>query len=269
MNENYTAERPEPEFHEPVVSRRDALRSFGLKGAGAAALALPFGLTTLVSRVAAQAAVTEPVADALNFALRLEYLSAELYDAATSPSSPIVFPSIATRTTFAILRNQEQEHLEILRSVLGIQAQPKPAFDLTYGGAFGDVLSSYESFLTVATGLEDLSVRAYKAQLPVVAENTEALRLMLGIHTVEARHASKIRRLAGSYGVQGWILGSQANAPAAFSPIYAGEDTLMQAGVDVSQVAGPNVTAAHVTEAFDEPLPMPTLLGIITPFVSS
>ena len=269
MNENNHSDRLVPEGLEQFVSRRGALRDPARRGAVAGALALPLGLAALASRVAAQSAVTERVEEALNFALRLEFLTAEFYATATSPNSAFVFPDVATRTAFTIIRDQEREHVELLRSALGVQAQPKPAFDFTYGGEFQEVFSSYDGFLTVATGLEDMSVRAYKTQLPAVMEDPEVLRLMLGIHSVEARHASKVRRLAGSYGIQGWILGSQVNAPVSFGPIYAGEETVMQGGIDVSEIAGANVTAGQVTEAFDEPLPMPTLLEIIAPFASS
>lgn len=91
---------------------------------------------------------------------------------------------------------------------------------------------------------------------------------LLKIHSVEARHASKVRRLAASPAVQGWIPFSQPNAPAAIAPVYMGEAETVQAGVNVvSVVSGLGVTEEDVTEAFDEPLTRAQVLAIVDAFI--
>ena len=46
------------------------------------------------------------------------------------------------------------------------------------------------------------------------------LTTALQIHSVEARHASEVRRLRGQ---KGWITGNQTDVPQ-LQPVYAGED---------------------------------------------
>jgi hypothetical protein len=82
----------------------------------------------------------------------------------------------------------------------------------------------------------------------------------LDIHSVEARHASEIRRLRGQ---KGWVSGNMTSGvPAA---IYAGEDNVTQGGVDVTTVT--TISAAYIMECFDEPLTMDQVLAIAKPFI--
>lgn len=88
------------------------------------------------------------------------------------------------------------------------------------------------------------------------------LTAALDIHSVEARHASEVRRLRG---LKGWISNAEANGlPAA---IYAGEDNTTQLTINVTTIT--TAPAVSVTEAFDEPLSMQDVLAIATPFIKS
>jgi hypothetical protein len=88
------------------------------------------------------------------------------------------------------------------------------------------------------------------------------LTAALDIHSVEARHASEVRRLRG---LKGWISNADANGlPAA---IYVGEDNTTQGGVNVTTIT--TAPAVSVTEAFDEPLTMAAVLAIAGPFIKS
>lgn len=265
-NTNYFAGL-DPELMERVTSRRDALRGLGKMGGGAALTSVPLALAAMASKAFGQSTLPQEIVDVLNFALTLEYLEAEFYTIGSSSSSSIQFPSTSIRQTFGIIRDHEQEHVQFLKAQLGSQAVAKPTFDFTAGGMFPDVFSSYATFVTLATAFEDTGVRAYKGQAPNLISNDAVLTAALTIHSVEARHASKVRRLAASYATQGWIPGSQAGAPAAVAPVYAGEGNTTHGGVDVTGIVPASVSAEDVTEAFDEPLTREAVLAIVDPFI--
>jgi hypothetical protein len=97
-------------------------------------------------------------------------------------------------------------------------------------------------------------VRAYKGQAAALMANDAILTTALQIHSVEARHASAVRRLRGE---KGWITGNQTTLPAAAAGIYAGEE------------AGQGVTSVASAEAFDEPLTMDQVNAIAGLFIAS
>ena len=84
----------------------------------------------------------------------------------------------------------ERGHVTALRDVLGSKAAKRGHYD--FRGATEDA----DRFRRTAVAFEDLAVAAYKAQAPRV-RNAELLVSVLAIHSVEARHAAWIRRLAG------------------------------------------------------------------------
>ncbi len=257
----------DPEILERVGSRRDALRGFGRLGAGLAFASVPLGLAAMAKSAFAQGGLPQGIVDVLNFALTLEYLEADFYTMGLASTSTIAFPDATTRETFRIIRDHEQTHVSYLQNVLGSAAVAKPALDFTAGGMFPDVFSNYATFVTLAQAFEDTGVRAYKGQAPNLMSNGDILTAALTIHSVEARHASKVRRLAGSPAEQGWIPGAQAGAPAAVAATYAGEDNVMQGGVDVTTLVPATVSREDVTEAYDEPLTMAQVLAIVDPFI--
>ena len=141
--------------------------------------------------------------------------------------------------------------------------------------------------LLTAQGAEDTGVRAYKGQAPNLQSNSTVLEAALRIHSVEARHASKIRRLRRQTGAPAAVkfsgtvsgggvaaagAGNISNPPQgavnALTLIYAGEDNVTQAGVDVTTL--PNLpsglSAAAASEAFDEPLAKAEVITIVQPF---
>jgi hypothetical protein len=72
----------------------------------------------------------------------------------------------------------------------------KPTFDFTVGGAF-DPFNNYTQFLALSQAFEDTGVRAYKGQATNLISTPDLLTAALQIHSVEARHASEVRRLRG------------------------------------------------------------------------
>lgn len=117
-------------------------------------------------------------------------------------------------------------------------------------------------FLALSNAFEDTGVRAYKGQAAALMGSGDVLTAALDIHSVEARHASEVRRLRG---IKGWISNAEANGlPGA---IYAGEDNRTQAMVDVTTIT--TASATSVTEAFDEPLTKDQVLAIAGLFIKA
>lgn len=243
-----------------VKTRRDVMRGMGSASLGLALASVPAFLAAAASRAKAQ--VAEPtVTEILNFALTLEYLEAEFYTLGVA--SNITFPG-NTRQVFTIIRDHEQAHVDFLLEQLGDDAVAKPEFDFTAGGAFPNVFSDYATFVTLAQGFEDTGVRAYKGAAPFLIDNDAVLTAALTIHSIEARHASKVRRLAGSPAEEGWIPFDNTDVEA-LRPVYAGEAEIVQLGINVVNVSG--IGAEAVTEAWDEPLSMQAVLEIVDQFI--
>jgi len=271
-------EKVDPEVHERMSPRRDAIKNITSFGSKVAIAALPFAFATIFKKAYGQ---TAPVAvnDVLNFALTLEYLESYFYNQGAASAGLVPSSDSAYITT---IQNDENLHVAFLKSVLGSAAIASPNFDLTAKGAFPTVLSNYDTFLAVANAFEDTGVRAYKGQAPNLIGNQTVLTAALSIHAVEARHASAVRQIRASRGVTitPWITGSvsssndtgvaavNANYGAGASG-YPAENNVTQGGVDVTTLASAygSTTPYNVAcEAFDEPLDMATVVSIVTPF---
>ena len=245
------------------LSRRETMATVGKIGAAALAVATVPGMFAAMSKKAfAQGGLPQQIKDALNFALTLEYLEAEFYATAVTTSGLIPSPDIAV---FQQISKHETAHVDLLKSVLGSDAVAKPNFDFTAGGTFSTVFSDYNTFLALAQGFEDTGVRAYKGQAGELIADNGVLTTALQIHSVEARHASEVRRIRGQ---KGWITQDNYDAgipAAAGNPIYSGEENLTQGGVNVTTIT--SVGADGVTEAFDEPLAKADVLAIASLFI--
>lgn len=102
--------------------------------------------------------------------------------------------------------------------------------------------------MILAQAFEDTGVRAYKGQAGNVASNKGVLQAALQIHSVEARHASQVRRMRAN---KGWIeLKDGGKMPAATNAVYAGEENITQAGFNTSTLFGAPAGSA----SFDEVL---------------
>ena len=266
-----------------LVSRRDAIRRTALYGAAFAAS--PLALAAFSRKAYARGGdLPANVVDALSFALTLEHLEYEFYAAGVAAvtgagSTPNLIPGRVDggdRQLFTTVRNHERDHVLFLQTVLGdaipgdagvgapatpedvVAGRPLFGFDFTAGGTLPDVFTNYQTFLAVAQGLEDTGVRAYKGQAPGLISDDAALdgilQAALQIHSVEARHASAVRRIRG---LKGWITGSVNEVPA-IQATYNGEEATVE-------VAG--YTAEQISEAFDEPLTKDAVLAIAGPFI--
>lgn len=262
------------------VTRRDALSLFGSLGAKLAFAAAPLAVGLTARSLSAQAAPT--VVQILNFALTLEELEAEFY--VRGLAAPGLIPA-ADRAIFENIRDHEVVHVQFLRGALGAAAIAKPTFDFSGGNGSNNgpfaAFTNYDVFKVLAQGFEDLGVRAYKGQAPnLLALGQRATLLQaLRIHSVEARHASEVRRLRGNFGEaapnKGWITGTAvdgAAAPiagiyAAGAPGFPAEDNLTHAGINVATVTT-GISTAALTEAWDEPLDMARVVALADPFIA-
>ncbi len=241
----------DPELMDRIVSRRAALARSG-KMAGALAIAsLPVAFGLMAKNAFAQGTgLPQDILDVLNFALTLEYLEDEFYRMGVNSG---VIPG-GDLPIFQQISKHETAHVALLTSAIssgGGTPATKPTFDFTAGGAFNP-FGNYADFQALSQGFEDTGVRAYKGQAANLISNDDILTTALRIHSVEARHASEVRRLRGQ---KGWITGNQTDVPA-LQPVYDGEEAA-------------NGTAAtpEAAEAFDEPLTKDAVLAIANMFI--
>jgi len=245
-------ENVDVEIYERVkhVSRRQ-LFSFGKK---AALVAAPLAVASSLNKAYGQSMPDRSV-EVLKFALLLEYLEDEFYRIGLNTAGLI--PG-SDRVIFQQISKHETAHVALLRSALGANAEAKPNFDFTARGAFPTVFSNYETFKTLAQAFEDTGVRAYKGQAPALMVNDPVLETALRIHSVEARHAARIRMLRG---MKGWITGMEGFPGA----VYSGDQATNEREINVPGISG--LSSSIVSESFDEPLTKDQVLAIALPFV--
>lgn len=270
MNNQTLLDTIDPEIAERIVNRKEEISNgasmSGPLGAALAIGSVPIALAALSKDVGAQSA--SDVLDALQFALVLEYLEAEFYILGTDAVGLI---PAADRTIFATIREHETVHYKTLETIIsgrGATPGPKPKFDFTAKGAVPNPFlpGNYAVFLQLAMAFEDTGVRAYKGQAGRLINDKAILTAALTIHSVEARHASMVRRLRGK---KGWIVGnSREDLPAFTQGIYNGEDNTVHAGANAAALGTGNGGINAVTEAFDEPLTKAEVTAIITPFLA-
>lgn len=295
MNTKNVMDLIDPSEQKKLFARREAIRAGVV--AGFAMGSLPMILAAMAKEAHAQGTAPS-VVDVLQFALKLEYLEAEFYNIATGSNGQAfpatynggtgtVFNATAPQAVFNEVAKHENAHVALLKTTItGLGATPvtKPNFDFTGGhgatasgkfnGPFADVFSNQATFLTLAQAFEDTGVRAYKGGAKYLASNIPVLEAALQIHSIEARHASKVRRLRGE---KGWVTVAN-NVPDAAQPVYGAgnpagdypaESNTTQGGVNVTTLPAVTgtVSAAAAAESFDEPLDTGTVLAIAGLFI--
>ncbi|WP_027385439.1 ferritin-like domain-containing protein [Chryseobacterium gregarium] len=239
-------------FFTTEASRLETLTHISEFGKKAAVASIPLGLGALMTTSVNAQTTTVPgntnksvLTDALQLALVLEYLEDEYYSQGLAKAGLI--PS-TDRPVFMQISKHESAHVAFLKTTLtslNVTPGAKPNFDFTADGAF-DPFSDYSVFLILAQAFEDTGVRAYKGQAGNVMSNKTVLQAALQIHSVEARHASQVRRMRAN---KGWIeLADGGSMPAATNPVYAGEGVTLQAGFNTATAFGPEAGSA----AYDE-----------------
>ncbi len=252
-------------------SRRDSFGHLRNIGKNTALAAIPFGLASLSNKAFAQDIGPTPATPtgALQLALTLEYLERNFY--MMGLESGVIPTGGRDEKVFMQIAAHEADHVTFLVAGLGANAVAEPTFDFTVGGAFDPFNATgigneaaYAQFLALAQAFEDTGVRAYKGQAGNLISTPDLLTAALQIHSVEARHASEVRRLRG---LKGWITGSERGAgmPEATQAVYNGEQATDQAGFNTANVM--SFGAGAGTEAFDEPLTTQESVNIANLFI--
>jgi hypothetical protein len=122
----------------------------------------------------------------LRFDLQLEYLQATMYTQALR----IGHLRPAVRGPARVIGAHEWAHAAAIKKILGPAAVPRGFFD--YHG----VTENESAFLKTAVAFEDLTAALLKYQA-VRLDSRQVLAAAISLHSVEARHASWIRRVAG------------------------------------------------------------------------
>jgi hypothetical protein len=304
-------EKVDPEVYERLDSRRRVFQHMGIIGKTLSAAAVPAALGAIFNKAYGQTPAPS-VNDVLNFALKLEHLEASFYtqglgsgtNNTTQQTALRAQLSATNRTALDKIRVDENNHVTFLRGALGTAAAPPPAaneFDFTGGkgsgaGPFATVFTDANVFLAVAQALEDTGVRAYKGGAPLLMSNKTVLEAALNIHSVEARHASRLRTMrrggpmndrASTSAITGanrgaspksWVTLTDGGgpAPAQTAPVYGpgnpasnfpGEDNVSQGGINLqTALASLSFPAEAFSESFDEPLDVATVLTIARTF---
>lgn len=309
----------EPDVIKRLIERKEEIENGSPARSGVvAALALgsiPIALAALSRDVYGQGtAPTAAIKAVLDFALALEIFENEFYKAVLGRSA-----SAAQNNAFATVRaaaaavpgavntlDQIQKHEAAhVATLLGAGATNafnlnENSFDFTGArgagnGPFAKATTDLVFLLQVAQAAEDTGVRAYKGQAGNLMADPGRLEAALRIHSVEARHAARIRRMrrlaAGaptSVRLSGTIRGGGAGAAGAtdagpqgaavtavLERIYGAgasatdspsEGNTTQAGANVSGIGGAPGGNDAASEAFDEPLARADVVAIVQPF---
>ncbi|MDB4879609.1 MAG: hypothetical protein JWL60_1055 [Gemmatimonadetes bacterium] len=321
-NGNSLTAAVDPEYLDRLAARKQEIDRGTWASPGiAAALAIgsvPIAIAALSRDLYGQGTLPTAIRNVLDFALALEIFENEFYKAVLGTSS-----AAAQNTAFATVRaaaaavpgavnslqqiqKHEAAHVATLTAagatnVFGLTAT---SFDFTGnrsqagGGPFAKATTDLAFLLQVAQGAEDTGVRAYKGQAANLMTQPAILEAALQIHSVEARHASRIRRMrraaAGAPASVRWSgtvrgggsaaagatdtggAAAQAAVVATFERIYGqganattapSEANVSQGGVNVQTgLSGASFGLEAAQEAFDEPLDRADVVAIVQPF---
>ncbi|HVT37488.1 MAG TPA: ferritin-like domain-containing protein [Gemmatimonadaceae bacterium] len=319
MNNMPVLDAIDPEIIDRLTERHTEIAQGSPAPSGiTAALAMgsiPIALAALSHNVYAQGGLPAAIKNVLDFALALEIFENEFYkavlgtsastaqNAAFAPVRALAAAVPGAVPTLQQIQKHETAHVATLTAtgatnVFNLDAT---SFDFTGargagGGPFSKATTDLAFLLEVAQGAEDTGVRAYKGQAGNLISNSAILEAALRIHSVEARHASRIRRMrraaAGAPAVvrySGTVRGGERAAAggtdlgtvnptavgAAFDKIYGAgansttapsESNTTQAGVNVANLAGAQFGIEAAQEAFDEPLDRADVIAIVQPF---
>jgi len=308
----------DPELVDRLVTRKAEIERGSPASKGVvAALAIgsvPIALAALSKDLYAQG-IPMAIKNVLDFALALEIFENEFYKAvlglsasaaqntafATVRASAALVPGAAA--TLGQIQKHETAHIATLTGLgaTNVFSLDANSFDFTGnrsadgGGPFAKATTDLAFLLEVAQGAEDTGVRAYKGQAGNLMSSPSILEGALRIHSVEGRHAARIRRMrraaAGAPSTvrySGTIRGGDAAAAgatdlgpnaaavtAAFNKIYGAgatassapsESNTIHAGIDVSTLSGASFGLEAAQEAFDEPLDRGDVVAIVQPF---
>jgi hypothetical protein len=284
-------EKVDPEVYDRIDTRRKVMKGFANLSGKLALAAVPVALGAMFSKAYGQT-VPATVTDTLKFALTLEYLEAAFYNAVVAAPGLNATLTGLNRAALTKIRDDENKHVAFLQTTIqtitGSAAPAAPTFDLTGGNGSGagpfsgmnDPRTNYAVMLAMAQTFEDTGVRAYKGQAANLISNNDILTAALNIHSVEARHAAKLRLMRRAEGaavlapadLKPWINLNESGILPPFASLvqasYNGEEVVTQANVNIAGTFG-GVVISNVaaSAAFDEPLTRPQVETIVDIFI--
>ena len=260
-------------------SRRAVFSSLGTAAKRSALAATPLFLGSLFQK--AYAGTTATAVEVLQYALALELFEQDFYKKIQN-SSQYAGTLAADKAAIDQIKKHEDAHATLLSGAIkGMGGMPVTG--ITFKSAVFATLTTFKtgaaatSQLGIAQLLEDTGVRAYKGRASELL-GTDLLTVALQIHSVEARHAAKIRVMRGQ---KAWVNPGDdlaahpvytsgvtpGSTPAAFGlvvPAYAGpsptENNTTQSNVPITTGLGITYTAADAAASFDEYLQVAEVL---------
>ena len=261
----------DPDVLDRFDSRRSVFNSLGTAAKRTALAATPLFLSGLFQKAYAGTQAT-PL-EVLQYALALELFEQDFY--AKVKASPLyITASAADKAAIDKIKQHEDSHVVLLSTAIrGLNGTPVTG--VKFKQAVFSTLITFKtgapatSQLGIAQLLEDTGVRAYKGRAGELL-GTDLLTVALQIHSVEGRHAAKIRDMRGQ---RAWVHPSDdlaahpvygagvtaGSTPAGFGlavPTYSGpspiENNTTQSGVSITTGLGTTYTAADAAASFDE-----------------
>ncbi len=260
-------------------SRRAVFSSLGTAAKRSALAATPLFLGALFQKAYAGTSATAD--EVLQYALALELFEQDFYKKVQA-SSQYSGASVADKAAIDQIKKHEDSHVTLLRgAITGLGKTPVTG--VTFKAAVFAGLTTFKTGaaattqLGIAQLLEDTGVRAYKGRAGELL-GTDLLTVALQIHSVEARHAAKIRAMRGQ---KAWVNPSDdlaahpvytsgvtaGSTPGAFGlvvPPYTAaspvENNTVQSAVPITTGLGTTYTAADAAASFDEVLQVAEVL---------
>ena len=262
-------------------SRRAVFSSLGTAAKRSALAATPLFLGALFQK--AYAGTTATAVEVLNYALALELFEQDFYKKVQN-STQYAGATTAEKAAIDQIKKHEDSHVTLLQGAIR-GSSGTPVTGVTFKAAVFATLTSFKTGAAAATQLgiaqllEDTGVRAYKGRAGELI-GTDLLTVALQIHSVEARHASKIRTMRDQ---RSWV---NPNDDLAAHPVYTSgvtagsnpsqfglvvppydatkpspvENNTTQSGVPITTGLGTTYTASDAAAAFDEYLQVAEVL---------
>ena len=265
-------------------SRRAVFSSLGTAAKRSALAATPLFLGALFQKAYAGTAGTAATAvEVLQYALALELFEQDFY--AKVQASPLYTAASATdKAAIDQIKKHEDSHVTLLQGAIRANSGT-PVTGVTFKRATFATLVTFNgtgaaagsSILGIAQLLEDTGVRAYKGRAPELL-GTDLLTVALQIHSVEARHAAKIRAMRGQRSwvnpaddlathavyTSGTTAGSNPGRFGLVVPTYSSpsptENNTTQSAVPITTGLGTTYSAADAAASFDEYLQVAEVL---------
>lgn len=260
-------------------SRRAVFGSLGTAAKRSALAATPLFLGALFQK--AYAGTTATAVEVLQYALALELFEQDFYKKVQA-STQYAGALAADKAAVDQIKKHEDSHVALLSTTIK-SLGGTPVTGVTFKAAVFASLATFKTGaaattqLGIAQLLEDTGVRAYKGRAGELL-GTDLLTVALQIHSVEARHASKIRTMRGQ---KAWV---NPNDDLAAHPVYGSgvtpgsnpgqfnlavpaytmasptENNTTQSGVAITTALGTMYSAADAAASFDEVLQVAEVL---------